>query len=331
LSSEKPQLVTVRDGGDQAQYVADHVLRYREAGIALKSQAVLFRSSNHSAELELELTRRGIPFVKYGGLKFLEAAHIKDLLGILRWAENPRSRLSGFRTVKLLPGIGSATAARLLDPWEFAGSDRSDAKVRHATCCRVGLGFLRELFAILYRAKSTWPADMDVVVRWYEPHLQRIYEDAYVRQGDLLQMQQIASTYLSRERFLTEVTLDPPSATSDEAGVPGRDDDYLSFPRSIRQRDRNGRRSRFSTSWMAAFLGHEHRIQRRNRRGAAAAIRRHDASEKPPPLAGSTTLLHSLAIQIRRPPRLRGVKPVHTRVPASHVRVLCVAGRQSGE
>jgi DNA helicase-2/ATP-dependent DNA helicase PcrA len=86
---------------------------------------------------------------------------------------------------------------------------------------------LRELFELLYRTKSTWPADMDVVVRWYEPHLQRIYEDAYVRQGDLLQMQQIASTYLSRERFLTEVTLDPPSATSDEAGMPGQDDDYL--------------------------------------------------------------------------------------------------------
>jgi DNA helicase-2/ATP-dependent DNA helicase PcrA len=68
---------------------------------------------------------------------------------------------------------------------------------------------------------------MDVVTRWYEPHLQRIYEDAYVRQGDLVQLQQIASTYASRERFLTEVTLDPPSATSDEAGVPGQDDDYL--------------------------------------------------------------------------------------------------------
>ena len=65
------------------------------------------------------------------------------------------------------------------------------------------------------------------MTRWYEPHLRRIYEDAYVRQGDLVQLQQIASTYSSRERFLTEITLDPPSATSDEAGVPGQDDDYL--------------------------------------------------------------------------------------------------------
>lgn len=227
-SSERPKLVTVRDGGDQAQYVADQVLLYREDGIALKSQGVLFRSSSHSAQLELELTRRGIPFVKYGGLKFLEAAHIKDVLGVLRWAENPRSRLSGFRTVKLLPGVGSATAAKLLDAMADApdpiGAMRSFDMPRSVAS---DWASFRKLFGSLYQAKSTWPSDIDVVTRWYEPHLQRIYEDAYVRQGDLLQLQQIASTYTSRERFLTEVTLDPPSATSDEAGVPRQDDDYL--------------------------------------------------------------------------------------------------------
>ena len=87
--------------------------------------------------------------------------------------------------------------------------------------------FFVGMFASLHEGKSDWPAEMDVVTRWYEPHFQRIYEDAYVRQGDLLQLQQIASTHPSRERFLTEVTLDPPSATSDEAGAPERDDDYL--------------------------------------------------------------------------------------------------------
>ena len=228
VSSEKPKLVTVRDGGEQAQYVAEQVLEYREAGIALKSQAVLFRSSSHSAELELELTRRGIPFVKYGGLKFLEAAHIKDVLGILRWAENPRSRLSGFRTVQLLPGVGSATAAKLLDAMGNA-PDPMGAMQRFCMPPAVAADWvsLSGLLGSLHHAKSTWPADMDLVTRWYEPHLQRIYEDAYVRQGDLVQLQQIASTFTSRERFLTEVTLDPPSATSDEAGVPGQDDDYL--------------------------------------------------------------------------------------------------------
>ena len=106
---------TVRDEADQARCVAERVLAQREQGMALKSQAVLFRSSSHSAQLELELARRDIPFVKYGGLKFLEAAHVKDVLAVLRWADNPRNRMAGFRAARLLPGIGPATATRLLD------------------------------------------------------------------------------------------------------------------------------------------------------------------------------------------------------------------------
>jgi len=227
-SAEKPTLVTVRDASDQAEYVAAQVLHYRELGIALRAQAVLFRSSSHSAELELELGRRGIPFVKYGGLKFLEAAHIKDVLAILRWAENPRGRLAGFRAIKLLPGVGSATAVRLLDTMGNA-PDPVAAMRAFSMPPSVGPDWrsLLGLLGSLRRAKFVWPADMDSVTRWYAPHLQRIYEDAHVRQGDLVQLQQIASTYASRERFLTEVTLDPPSATSDEAGAPGQDDDYL--------------------------------------------------------------------------------------------------------
>jgi DNA helicase-2/ATP-dependent DNA helicase PcrA len=114
-SAQRPQLVTVRDETDQVCYVAERVLEYREASIPLKQQAVLFRASHHSAPLEIELTQRNIPFVKYGGLKFLEAAHIKDVLAFLRWADNLRDRVSGFRVVQLLPGIGPATAGRLLD------------------------------------------------------------------------------------------------------------------------------------------------------------------------------------------------------------------------
>src|SRR4029453_11887540 len=114
-SAQRPQLVSVRDEADQARYVVEKVLENREAGLALKSQAILFRASHHSGPLEVELTRRNIPFVKFGGLKFLEAAHIKDVLAFLRWAENPRDRVAGFRVIQLLPGAGPATAARLLD------------------------------------------------------------------------------------------------------------------------------------------------------------------------------------------------------------------------
>ena len=119
-SSERAQLVLVPDEAQQARWVADQVLRQREAGATLKSQAVLFRASHHSAPLELELARRNIPFVKFGGLKFLEAAHIKDLLAVLRFAQNPRGRLAGFRVAQLVPGVGAATATRLLDAMDQA-------------------------------------------------------------------------------------------------------------------------------------------------------------------------------------------------------------------
>src|SRR4029453_13733370 len=108
----RPQCVTVADDQGQAQYIASPLLEARERGGLLRQQAVLFRSSHHSDLLELELVRRNIPYVKYGGLKFLEAAHVKDVLGVLRWAENPRHRLAAFRTLQLLPGVGPANADR---------------------------------------------------------------------------------------------------------------------------------------------------------------------------------------------------------------------------
>src|SRR6266550_1441511 len=114
-ASARPLLITVRDEADQARYVVSRVLENREAGLTLKSQAVLFRTSHHSDTLEFELTRRNIPFVKFGGLKFLEASHVKDVLAALRFAENPRDRVAGFRVAQLVPGVGPAGAARLLD------------------------------------------------------------------------------------------------------------------------------------------------------------------------------------------------------------------------
>src|SRR5260370_6543923 len=114
-SVERPLLVTVRDEGDQARYIADRVLENREAGTILKQQAVLFRTSSHSGHLEIELTRRNIPFVKFGGLKFLDSAHVKDLLAMLRFAQNPRDRVAGFRLLQLMPGVGPSSAQRVLD------------------------------------------------------------------------------------------------------------------------------------------------------------------------------------------------------------------------
>ena len=227
-SAEQPRLVSVRDEADQARYVAETILENRERGILLKAQAVLFRASHHSAPLEIELTRRNIPFVKFGGLKFLEAAHIKDVLASLRWAENARDRVAGFRVVQLLPGVGPATAASLLDRIAEAPDalQAIQAFAPPAAAAESWPSFV-ETIRVVGGKLVGWPAELDLVCRWYMPHLERIYEDAVLREADLTQLVQIASTYPTRERFLTELALDPPDSTNDQAGVPLLDEDYL--------------------------------------------------------------------------------------------------------
>ena len=228
-TSHRPQLVLVPDEAQQACWVADSVLAQREAGLRLKSQAVLFRTSSHSAALELELARRNIPFVKFGGLKFLEAAHIKDMLAILRFAANPRGRIAGFRVAQLIPGIGPATATRLLDamdqaaePWgalaEFVPPTAVDGAQWQAF---IGL------YAALRPGHLAWPADLDIATRWYLPHLERLHDDAQARRGDLEQLSAMACGHGSRERFISELTLDPPELTSARADNASLDEDYL--------------------------------------------------------------------------------------------------------
>jgi DNA helicase-2/ATP-dependent DNA helicase PcrA len=227
-SAQRPQLVSVRDETDQANYVADRVLEHREAGIPLKQQAVLFRASSHSAPLEIELARRNIPFVKYGGLKFLEAAHIKDVLAFLRWAENLRDQVSGFRVAQLLPGVGPATARRLLDRMGETEHPLEALLDFHPPAAGAeDWPAFADAFRLVRGNETEWPAELDLICRWYAPHLERLHEDAKVREADLVQLAQIASTYPNRQRFLTELTLDPPSATSDLAGAPLVDEDYL--------------------------------------------------------------------------------------------------------
>jgi DNA helicase-2/ATP-dependent DNA helicase PcrA len=202
------------------------VLENRESGTLLKQQAVLFRTSSHSGPLEVELTRRNIPFVKFGGLKFLEAAHIKDMLALLRFVENPRDRVAGFRLLHLIPGVGSTSAQRLLDHIAD-GADPIAALAQAPSPPRAGEDWKIFVAAVADIGRSSWPADIERARLWYEPHLERAYDDSETRRADLIQLEQIASGYPSRQRFLTELTLDPPDATSDQAGVPLLDEDYL--------------------------------------------------------------------------------------------------------
>ena len=203
-SGQKPRLVTVKDDAAQVHCTVTAILENREAGMDLKQQAVLFRTSSHSALLEIELTRRNIPFVKFGGLKFIEAAHIKDILSVLRWAENPADRVTGFRVLQLLPGLGPSTAGKVLD-W-IAGPSPIAALQAFRPPAK-SLDLWRDLVSLimsLHCQTSEWPAELDTVRRWYQPHLEHRYPDAVVRAADLDQFQRIAAGYSSRAQFLTD-------------------------------------------------------------------------------------------------------------------------------
>ena len=223
-----PRYVTTDDLASQAEYVALQVLQRREAGTALRRQAVLFRTASHSDLLEVELARRKIPFVKYGGLKFLEAAHVKDMIAVLRWADNPRNSLAAFRVLQLLPGMGPVNARAVLQAQTDAGNSISAlAAIKVPAPSERDYQRLTELLGKLAEPGRQWPGQVRLVREWYQPHLERIFDHFHTRIGDLDQLEQLSSQFPSRERFLTELTLDPPQATSDLAGKASQDEDYL--------------------------------------------------------------------------------------------------------
>ena len=228
-NGDRPVLATVADELAQAEHVVTRVLERREAGVPLRQQAVLFRTSHHSDALEVELGRRNIPYVKFGGLRFLEAAHVKDALCCLRWAENPRDTLAAFRVAQLLPGMGPRFADNLLR--HVAGAHYALSPALAAfdppAAARADWPAFADLFGQLCAAAAPWAAQMGLVRRWYQPHLERLYDDARVRLGDLEQLEQLAAAAPSRERFLSDLSLDPPQATGAEAGPPHLDEDYL--------------------------------------------------------------------------------------------------------
>ena len=227
----KPRYITVEDGDAEAEYVVTSILANRELGMALKDQAVLFRGAHHSDRLELELVRRNIPYVKFGGLKFLEAAHVKDLLSVLKWAENPRNEVAAFRVLKLLPGMGPANAARCFE--RLAVNEHCISALKEFRAPAAAAGEWPAFCSLMVSLGGAeigdrgWQSQVSEVRRWYQPHLERIYDGIDTREADLEQLEQISGRYPTRERFLTELTLDPPSAAGDLAGDPLLDEDYL--------------------------------------------------------------------------------------------------------
>jgi len=227
-ATKKPLLVSVEDAGMQSKYIIEKLLENREAGIDLKRQAVLYRSSHHTDQLEIELRRHDIPYVKHGGLKFLDAAHVKDALCLLRWADNPKHRISGFRVLKLLSGVGPKLAEKILDYLELHDFDFSSLQAFSSS--RLDHDNWRDLVALLgdlHNHVTPWVEQMQRVCSWYQPLLETLYEDPYARGGDIEQLAMISQQSPSRERFLSELILDPPATSGGLCTDSHKDDDFL--------------------------------------------------------------------------------------------------------
>jgi DNA helicase-2/ATP-dependent DNA helicase PcrA len=194
----------------------------------LRRQAVLFRAAHHSVQLELELGRRGIPFRKYGGLRFLEAAHVRDLLAFLRLVENPRDLVAGTRVLSLLPGIGPRIARALLDPVVAHGGFAPWRAARPPEAAAPRWPALVALCDELSAPQSpTLSVQVHRVRDYYAPLCEARYDHAEARLRDLEQLEHSAAAFTDRATLLAELTLDPPRSTQELAGPPSLDDDYL--------------------------------------------------------------------------------------------------------
>ena len=230
---ERPWLVTVRDESAQTAFVVDRLLELHEQGTPLREMAVLFRAGYLSADLEIELSNRRIPYEKWGGLKFLEAAHIKDILAFVRLLENPRDEVSWYRLLRLLPGVGDATARNAIELLNQHGwAPMAIGAVKAPARAKPGLLAMAALFDGMGRVERAdrphSPSETIRLVRQlYDPLLNATYDDAPPRLADLDQLEIIAAGYTDRTEFLAALALEPPSSTQDLAIGSTDEDDAL--------------------------------------------------------------------------------------------------------
>lgn len=226
---EVPKIITCNDEKHESEMIVERVLAHYEQGIPLHQQAVLFRASSHSASLELELMKKEIPFHKYGGLKFLDAAHVKDFIAIARILENPKDEIAWFRLLKLFEGVGPAIASAIYD--HYCSMNFSIDSLSNAPAPKNIVQELLRLRKLLkdISDKDNLPLDsqLELMSTFYMPLLENNYENSQPRRNDIEHMVELASGYRSRSQFLTDLILDPPASTSDLAGPSKKDEDHL--------------------------------------------------------------------------------------------------------
>jgi DNA helicase-2/ATP-dependent DNA helicase PcrA len=226
---ERPWLVNVRDEQGQTKFVVDRVLELNEDGMPLREMAVLVRAGYMTADLEIELTNRKIPFEKWGGLKFLEAAHVKDVLAFLRVLENPRDEVSWYRVLLLMPGIGDTTARSLIASmaeraWDPDAFSHFIPPARAQEAHQALAALLRDLRAPRPEHEGVGE-DIALVRQLYDRILAERYDRAEPRLADLDQLAAIAAGYPGRAAFLAALALEPPQSTRDIAATSSSSDE----------------------------------------------------------------------------------------------------------
>ncbi len=341
---DPPQLVSCEDEDEQTEFVVRQILEHREAGLALKRQAVLFRASHHSLALELELTRRNIPFHKYGGLRFVETAHVKDLLAFLRLAENPRDLMAGTRVLMLLPGVGPKKATALMDllATGTAGRTAPDAALGAGSAAvpapaAPGAGFgswqtapspstaaegkWRELVGLMTAIGGQEAPDLASQIKeirlYYGPLLERLYDNARARLMDLEQLEWLAARFPDRARFLAEISprpaqlhLRPSRAPTVGRGLPHPQHHPLGQGVGMGRGLRDPRRR-----WQHP-LRYGHRQAGGDRGGAPAVLRGPDTRQGLAVRLSSSALLRRVTRPQRRP-RLCSAHPLSVGLRAS--------------
>ena len=322
-ATQKPTYVTLDDAQAQAEYIVGKLLATREVGGSLKRHAILFRSSHHSDVLEVELAKRNIPFVKYGGLKFLEAAHVKDLLSILRWADNPRNFVAGFRVLKLVPGFGPAHAKKALDQFEAQGlSVKSLAAFDAPQPNKMDWKRFCTLLEKLADPATPWAGQVGLVREWYKPQMERVYESAFSRSGDLERLRaSVRPVPEPRALSLPSSRSIRPAVTGDQSASASKDEEYvvLSTIHSAKGQEwdyvyvLNVADGNFPSEFAAgqpALLEEERRLLY----VAMTRARNETAPVRTAPLSGDA------AGQGRRSSRVRREEPVHDRPRPGDVR-----------
>ncbi len=227
---KRPVVYKARDEADQSRFIAERILELREEGVPLSEMAILFRSAYHSFDLELELAKRNIPFVKQGGMKLIETAHIKDVVAHLRLLLNPYDMLAWNRVLLLIEGIGPRTSKRIMEaikasghPFEALG--KFPARASYA----VGLAKLHQLLKAL-EAPLSPEERLSLLYEYYEPILERVYYDDHPKRAkDLDQLLAIAHKYEKLEDFLADLALEPPEASVAEVEAVSSDDEKISL------------------------------------------------------------------------------------------------------